>query len=396
AGKNRLLQRFVMVLVLILLQAGYAFAVTLSDSSRISLLTCAPGAELYSAFGHNGIRVTDYKQGWDVVFNYGTFDDSQPGFYVNFVKGQMIYSITYDAYQDFLEEYIEEKRSVTEQELRLTPEERQQVFATLYVNALPQNRNYPYDFFWDNCATRPRDVFEKILGTKLQYHNDTCGFEKGKTMHDMLRLYVHNRPWVDFGFDLILGLPCEVPATPRSQTFLPDYMARMFSCATVNGLPFVTQTKTLLDFPPPKIDTGITPLNVTLAIMIIGLLLVFVERRIKRHIYLFDFVYFFITGALGLLFLSLWLFTTHYSVPKNMNMLWLLPSHFIIAFLLLKKQKPVWLRYYFLATYFLMIILLATWKWNPQPLNYAFAPLIVLLATRSLTIFQDIKSKLNQ
>ena len=63
--------------------------IELSDSSQISLLTCSPGEELYSAFGHTGIRVTDYKNDFDVVFNYGTFDFDQPGFYTNFLKGKI-------------------------------------------------------------------------------------------------------------------------------------------------------------------------------------------------------------------------------------------------------------------------------------------------------------------
>lgn len=364
--------------------------VELSDSARISLLTCAPGEELYSAFGHNGIRVTDFKENWDVVFNYGTFDDNQPGFYFNFVKGRMIYSVSYDSYPDFISEYIDSKRGVVEQELRLTAEDKQKIFKILYTNALPENRNYPYDFFWDNCATRPRDVFEKVLGNRLQYRYDNCGFEQNKTMHDMLRLYVHDRPWVDLGFDLILGLPCEVPATPRNQTFLPDYLAKLFACATVDGQPFVTSTKTVVDAPLPKLTTAVLPSHVTAFIMLVGLALIFWERRTKKHYYIFDFVLFLIAGFWGLTFLLTWAFTTHYSLPKNLNMLWLIPTHFFVAFFLLKKKKPYWLNYYFIGTYVLMIILLAVWKVNPQPYNIAFAPLIILLGARAFTIHRDI------
>lgn len=385
-------------LALLLLISGfinYGKAVGLSDSAKISLLTCAPGVELYSAFGHNGIRVIDYKQHMDIVFNYGTFDDEQPHFYSNFVKGRMIYSITFDSYQDFMQEYVEEKRGVVEQDLRLTNEDRQKVFALLYTNALPENRNYQYDFFWDNCATRPRDVFEKVLGSRLEYKTDSsCGFAQHKTMHDMLRLYVHDRPWVDAGFDLILGMPCEVPATPRNQTFLPDYMAKLFGCASADGQPFVTETRTLLDYGLPAIDAPVKPMHITMALLLLGFLLILTERRTKRHYYTFDFFLFLFTGLLGIFFLSLWAFTTHYSVPKNLNVLWLLPTHFFAAFVLLKKVKPQWIKYYFLFTYFLMMALLVGWKFNPQPVNIAFAPVIILLAARSITIFTDQKKRL--
>jgi len=381
-------KRIALIFILLYGFINRSGAIQLSDSSKISLLTCAPGNELYSAFGHNGIRVIDYKENFDVVFNYGTFDDQQPGFYVNFVKGQMIYSITYDNFPDFMQEYVEEKRSVVEQELRLTTDDKKKIFATLYTNALPQNRNYPYDFFWDNCATRPRDVFEKVLGSRLEYKTDsTCGFAQHKTMHDMLRRYVHNRPWVDFGFDLILGLPCEVPATPRNQTFLPDYLAKLFGCATVDGQPFVTKTNNLLQYNLPAIDVPLKPLYVTTALMVAIFFVIFMEWRRRTYYYKLDFFIFLIAGLFGLLFVCLWIFTTHYSVPKNMNMLWLIPTHGIVAWLLLKKEKPSWLKYYFLATYILMMGLLLGWKYNPQPANIAFAPLIILLAARSITIF---------
>ncbi len=365
-----------------------AEAIELSDSAKISLLTCAPGQELYSAFGHNGIRVIDYKENFDVVFNYGTFDDQQPGFYVNFVKGRMIYSITYDNYPDFMAEYIEEKRSVVEQDLRLTSEDKKKVFAFLYDNALPKNRNYPYDFFWDNCATRPRDVFEKVLGSRLEYKTDSsCGFAQHKTMHDMLRLYVHDRPWVDFGFDLILGLPCEVPATPRNQTFLPDYLAKLFGCAIADGQPFVTKTTQLLDYKLPVIEVPFQPMYLTMFLLFLGFFIIYMERRRNTYYYKFDFYLFLFAGLFGIFFICLWAFTTHYSLPENMNMFWLIPTHFVAAWFLLKKEKPGWLKYYFLATYILMMVLLLGWKYNPQPYNSAFAPLIILLAARSITIF---------
>jgi hypothetical protein len=215
-------KRFLAPLLMIMVLAVQA-QVQPSDSIKISLLTCGPGQELYSAFGHTGIRVVDYINRTDRVYNYGTFDDQQPLFYPHFVQGQMIYSLSVNDYSDFMVEYVEEHRQVDEQDLYLTTPDKQKLVMFLNNNALPQNCNYQYDFFWDNCATRPRDVFERILGSRLSYSNaDSCGFAKNKTMHDMLRLYVHDRPWVDFGFDLILGLPCEVKATPRNQTFLPD------------------------------------------------------------------------------------------------------------------------------------------------------------------------------
>ncbi len=358
----------------------------LSDSARVSLLTVAPGNELYSAFGHTGIRVTDYKNGFDVVFNYGTFDFDQQGFYTNFLKGKMRYMIGTERMDDFMNEYKYEKRRVDEQLFNLTMEDKKRIFTILFTNSLPENREYYYDFFWDNCATRPRDVFEKSLGTRLQYHLDSALFPRNKTMHDMLREYVWNRPWIDFGFDLILGMPCEVIASPRDQTFLPNYLAKYLGCATIDGNHFVMKTEALLDLPLVKAETNFRPIYICLILSLIGFLFTFVERKKNTHFYAFDFALFFITGLLGTLFLSLWLFSSHYSVPKNLNLLWLLPSHLFAVLFLLKKQKPVWLKYYFATTYILLMGILIGWHWLPQPFNIAVMPLVFLLTLRSSSI----------
>lgn len=376
----------ILLLSLLALLFSYTKAIELSDSARVTLLTCSPGEELYSAFGHTGIRVTDYINSFDVVFNYGTFDFDQPGFYTNFVKGKMLYMITVDGFEDFRYQYIYEKRRVVEQELNLTAEQKKKVFDFLYWNAKPENREYLYDFFWDNCCTRPRDVFEKALNGNLQYTYE--GFDTTKTMRQALKPYVAQMPWVDFGFDLILGLPCEVRATARNQTFLPGKLELLFEHATVNDQPFVTNRKVVVDLPfEPKPYTGITPLMVTFLLLVLGTVAAVWERIKNTHFWGVDFAVFFIAGLLGTFFLCMWLFTIHYSTPKNLNMLWLLPLHLPVSFFLLRREKPKWLSYYFIATFAVLVLLIIGWKWNPQPYNLAVLPLILLLANRALKIF---------
>ena len=388
----RQLPNYLLLAVLITLSYRcIAEEIELSDSSNITLITCSPGEELYSAFGHNGIRVTDYQQGFDVVFNYGTFDFNQSGFYSNFVLGRMRYMLSTDRFEDFIAQYKYEQRSVIEQQLRLTPEDKKQIFSFLFHNAQPENREYLYDFFWDNCATRPRDVFEKQLKERLQFQLDSsCGFETGKTMHDMLRIYVGERIWAAASFDLILGLPCEVPATPRHQTFLPDYLVKYFNCSTLDGLPFVTGSRYLLQYPPPVFNIPFTPLHLCLIILAIGVLITIINLRHPYRFRWFDFILFFSTGLMGLLFLSLWIFSSHYSVPKNMNMFWLIPTHVLVPFFLIRKNIPYLLRYYFLITAVVQMLLLILWKWNPQPFNIAFIPVIVLMAVRSFALFHTL------
>jgi hypothetical protein len=365
---------------------SFSHAITLSDSARISLLTVAPGDELYSAFGHSGIRVTDFKTNMDVVFNYGTFDFNQPNFYVNFVKGRLLYMIDVELFQNFKSMYVYEERAVTEDLLNLTTEEKQHIFSYLYNNAKPENRDYRYEFFFDNCATRIRDVFEKELGKKLVFHYES--FDTNYTLKQMLDLYVAKSPWVQFGFYLILGMPCEVKATPRVQAFLPDYLQKVFQTAslqTPNGDErFVNATNVLLDYPLPVAENDFfTPLNSMLLLLLMFVILSIAEWKFKKQFLFFDGMLFGIAGVLGCFFLCMWLFTEHYSVPKNLNMLWAIPLHLPVVFLLMFKSLRKYLAKWFLFTAVLMVVLLLLKGILPQPYHVAVLPVIAALGLRA-------------
>src|SRR6267154_2472933 len=110
-------------------QAGFSQASMLSEGAKISVITMGPSqAEVYSAFGHSGIRVVDSLQHIDAFFNYGVFDFNRPYFYLNFVKGNLNYMVDAYAYSDYRSYYIEHHRFIHEQILNLTPLQRQQVF----------------------------------------------------------------------------------------------------------------------------------------------------------------------------------------------------------------------------------------------------------------------------
>src|SRR4051812_24672160 len=134
----------------------FFFAAQAQDSSnchvRISLLTCAPGQELYSTFGHTAIRITDSIRRTDIVYNYGTFEFDDPNFYMKFVRGKLDYFLSAAYYPDFMYEYQEEQRSVTEQVLNLSCTQKQQIVQALAINMQGANRMYKYDFVYDNCT----------------------------------------------------------------------------------------------------------------------------------------------------------------------------------------------------------------------------------------------------
>lgn len=371
---------------LFFVQFKSARALQLSDSAQVSLLTVAPGSELYSAFGHSGIRVKDFKQNIDAVFNYGTFNFYQPNFYVNFVRGRLLYMIDVGSFDDFMAMYEYEERSVEEDVLNLTNEEQQRIFAFLVHNAQPENRDYRYEFFFDNCATRIRDVFESELEGKL--HFNYSGFDTTKTLRQMLDLYVNNSPWVQFGFYLILGLPCDVVATPRTQAFLPDYLQKTFKQASLEtesgSKPFVSQSHTLLKYPlPTKNSSFFTPVNCLLVLLVFVIAITVIEVKRNKHYFSFDFLLFFIAGLLGTFFLGMWAFTEHYSVAENLNVLWAIPFFLPLSFLLFFKRFRLfnfqWLR----IIYVWLLLLLPLQFILPQPFYIGISLVILSLVIRA-------------
>jgi hypothetical protein len=200
------------------------FSSAQTDSSRscglqISLLTCTPGEELYSTFGHSAFRVVDSSTSTDIVFNYGTFDFYDPDFYEKFIKGKLLYFVAIDSLQSFLLEYEYFKRGVTEQVLNLSCTEKQNMLAALYENAKEENKYYRYDFNYDNCTTRLRDILEKITGQKLQTKNILP--HSNTTFRNLIHFYLNRggQQWSKLGIDILLGSPLDKKVTNSEAMF---------------------------------------------------------------------------------------------------------------------------------------------------------------------------------
>ena len=167
--------------------------IQLSNKAEISIITCGPTqAELYSAFGHSAIRVHDSLNQIDAAYNYGLFSFDQPNFYLNFARGSSFYILGVQSYPDFRYTYIYYNRSLHEQKLNLTPEQKQKVFDFLQWNALPENKSYRYDYFYDNCATRVRDVFNKTLKGEVRF--DSTYIKTDYTIRNLTDLYLQQQP----------------------------------------------------------------------------------------------------------------------------------------------------------------------------------------------------------
>lgn len=376
--------RFSLLLLACTLFIG-TYAQTDSCRLRISVLTCSPGAELYSIFGHTAIRITDSTRGEDVVFNYGTFDFGDPDFYSKFVRGKLDYFLNPEYYQEFIRFYQEEQRSITEQELQLSCAEKLALVQALKVNLQGANKYYKYDFLFDNCTTRVRDLLEKhIPGLVIQ----TRLTPPGTTFRHMIHGYLDNggQPWSKLGIDILLGSRMDHVVTVNESMFLPDFLLKGVDSANKSGQQLVAAKKELFVATPiPSHQNKWIPL---LYFSIFGFVVLLLSQwkheRGKAIIRVIDSIILYITGLIGCLILFMWFGTDHTACASNYNLLWALPTNLVAGCYVWKK--PSWIRKYFLYAGFLQIGILLGWLFLPQQLNISLVPVVLLFAYRNFQL----------
>lgn len=363
-----------------------SFAQTDSSHLRISLITCGPGEDLYSIWGHSGIRVTDTTTHSDRVFNYGTFDFYDPDFYIKFVEGgeQMQYFLSIENFQSFLSSYIEERRSITEQVLNLSGEEKVELYKALIENAKDANRFYRYDFLFDNCATRIRDIIKKHSDTSLVTHQI---LDKQLTFRDLIYVDLNRSGmyWSKFGIDILLGSRLDKVAKNEQVMFLPVNLAKGFDSTYLQSKKLV---KSKTELYHSSISEGnkslFTPFVAFTILLLLFVLAAFVKR--KSILVSLDFLLFFSTGLLGILLIFMWTATDHALCKDNYNLLWALPTHAIAAFFI--RSKKSWTKKYWVVTSVINILVLLCWFFLPQHLNTGLIPLLILLAWRSWSFYK--------
>jgi hypothetical protein len=381
--------------------ASVSNAQTLSPEATISILTVAPGSELYSTFGHSAIRIRDPRQGLDFNFNYGAFDFRTKGFYVKFLRGTLPYQISGNYFENDVAGWSQENRAVIEQVLNLSQNQKQGVFDFLQNNYLPQNREYAYKFFYDNCSTRLRDVLRRVCKDSLQL---------SKTLHadssyrQWIDLYArkNEKLWADFGMDLAIGEPSDEKTGANGAMFLPDNLMDGFDAAKINRdgkwQPLVL-SKQLINRDmlavADKEKELITPniLFWTLFLFIFGYTAFQFKNESKS--FLFDKILFTISGVFGWFIFLLWFFTDHGVTENNLNIIWTYPLLFPIAFLFKKERSRAWLSKHFLAYGIILLFFLAAWNFFPQEINYALIPVVLMLCVRAFFVWWRIRKKLN-
>lgn len=357
------------------------------DSIIVSLLTCAPGSEVYELCGHEAVRIRGELNGerMDSVWNYGLFNFKEPNFVYRFVKGETDYQLGGYPFEWFMPEYIEDGRTVTEQDLNLSQQEAMKLLSMLREESLPENCRYRYNYVRDNCATRILWRLDSAASQRIIYP-DKINYG---TFREEMRAYHADYPWYQFGIDLALGGGLDRPIRSRDEMFVPIEMMRKVSAAHFeNGTPLVKETRILFEGQEnaslPPTPWYLTPLAAGVTILLLSLAISawqIWKRRILRFVYV---IWFGICGIAGCVIAFLVFASEHEATSPNLLLFWLNPLQLLMAIGVLGRK----LRFAAvgMAWYNIVVVggLLLVWAFQMQSANPAFFPMMT--ATLALAI----------
>lgn len=360
----------------------------LSEEAGISLLTFGKGESIADVWGHTGIRILDPVNGIDQVYNYGTYDFDQPGFLIKFLRGRLEYSLSRNSFESTIRYYTYHSRDTYEQQLDLEFDEKIQLYKLLEENFRPENRYYLYDFFFDNCSTRPQLIIEKSLEGILVMPDP----EHPKTFRQFLDEEISDRRWLDLGIDLVIGSKSDRIPDPRQRAFLPLNLKDDFSSAIIvqegQKRKLVVDEGFIAEFGPKSknLPFFLHPAGVFTGLFILELTIFAFFFFSNRKIFLlYDRMWFLAAFAGGLLISFLWFFTDHQATKSNWNFAVLNPLY-LLMFL---RNTKLW---YYSANLISMLLFgfLVSYAFLPQQFNPALMPLtgILLLKTAKYGIFR--------
>jgi hypothetical protein len=374
------------ILSIAILALSVFFTLTGSEQpadTSVYLLTCASGNETYSLWGHSALRVVIPAEKTDRVYNWGVFDFNTPNFAWKFAKGRLNYMLGVYNYDVFIRDYYLESRSVISQKVNLTQVEKLRLMILLGENMKPENRNYRYDFLYDNCSTRIRDIIEKLIGDKLIYPPDEP--ERTPTFRDQINIYTKAAPWTKMGIDLLVGTPADKKAYFRNRMFLPNDLHRGLTAAVINRdrrmVPLLQGAETLLDFPSIESRPSLysSPIMVFTLLFI---LLVFLSAKFRFSSVMtyIDIAIFLIFSLIAVVMVFFSFFTDHVETRLNLNILWFNPFLLLCLWSVIKRKSDfLWFRIVFFAgLIFIPLIIIL-----PGAINASFMPVIFILLLRS-------------
>ncbi len=360
----------------------HAFTQSPSDTT-FYLITCGPGTETYSIYGHSALRMTIPDRGIDLSYNWGVFDFDTPNFGLRFARGNLEYMLDADNYASFLRIYEYEKRWVKSQVINLSSSEKRKLAELIAENLKPENIKYRYDFLFDNCATRIRDILEKATDGKIIY--SPSDRKDALTFRFLTGTYQQQYPWLDFGIDLLLGTPCDKKAEDRDKMFLPLELQGELTEATImrggRMIPFLQNPVTVLSY-KTKVNKPalLTHPFLIFTLICIGIIIFSAMVRKGKAVRIIDLVLFSVFSLLSILLVFTNFFSLHQQLKYNLSILWISPLIPVcLTAVILGREWYSWFRIVFMLCVMSFIIQLLF----PMAGNGAFIPLTFILMIRS-------------
>jgi hypothetical protein len=357
---------------------------SLSPAATVSLLTMLPGDEVYSIFGHSAFRITDPASGLDKTYNFGTFDFEQPGFILRFARGRLDYILDTAPFAYEVDKYRWLERPIIEQRLDVDAATAEALYRRLETNALPENRAYRYQFFYDNCSTRLLDALDAALRDAGRPRVILPERRQTESFRDLIRPYAGGMPLLWAGMSSGLGLPADAVASTRERTFLPLELMRVFDASTVGGRPLVARRDTVFWVEgggrPPRAFNWPAALGwLAFAAATAGTALSWRRARGRPALLVLDVVVLAFAGFAGTVVALLWLATEHGVTGPNLHLLWAWPTHLVAAVAVARGRR--W-RAYFLAAGAAGLVAAVGWALWPQGMPAAVLPVAALVALR--------------
>lgn len=318
------MRKLTIVILSILLATNTVLAAwkPISDSARISLLTCGPGKEVFTKFGHTGIRINDPASNIDVVFHWGIFSFETPNFALRFMLGETDYEMAPFHYNVFTDEYRTRGSYILEQTIDLTPEQKHRLWAKLVGDYNSENRRYRYSFVGNNCATKAYDEIVALYGQDIGLNHK----EPFTTHRRVINQYIDLYSWFSLGINIIIGSSADTPIGTQSALSFPEYTAEALSlCQHTDSAntphPVVTEQHYLLQQTRQYSSSALEFLSQLLVPLLLIAAMIYYYHKHRRYIPVLTQLLFAIYGIIGLLILFLWFVSTHPLVDNNYNIL---------------------------------------------------------------------------
>ena len=354
------------------------------DFYEISILTVGEGESLVDAFGHTAIRIKDSKLKNDIVFNFGVYDFNSSNFYSNFVKGRPEYKLAAQNYDNFIHNYIKQKRYIVEHKLNLDPNS-----TKIIIDFLVEKLNDPYyiyDYLRDNCTTRAADI---VIDKTNKFKDNKLDSETSHSYRDLIHGKINENSWAALGIDLCLGAIIDKKINRRETFFLPENLMNyldLFDGDIVNrSIIYSPESETSYRENLPS------PLLINFILSLIIIVITIFNFRINKWSKSLDTLIFLLTGSIGILIIYLWFFSNHFAGAQNFNFLWAFPFNFALIFAIHKNKVPKWSIGYIKLLIILIVLLILHWITGVQKYNLTLLPIFVALLIRYLFLVHRIK-----